>query len=370
MTASSQPRSPLSTLFLIAPFFFWGTAMVAMKGSLDHTAPLFLATVRLLPAGLLILLVGMLMGRPQPQGWLSWAWILAFAGVDATLFQTLLAEGLQRTGAGLGSVMIDSQPLAVALLASWLFGEHLGRWGWLGMAFGIAGIALLGLPDEWIIQGAQAVWQQLQAGLGTAPSLEAEAGWLGTMPTDHWVEALFQNGEWLMLMAALSMAVGTIMSRYVSRQADPIMATGWHMVLGGLPVALLSWRWEVGATAGLTASDWWALGYASVFGSAVAYGLFFYFAASGSLTSLSALTFLTPVFALLFGNLFLQEVLSELQLLGVVLTLVSIYLISQREAIASKPFKKPDPNPTSSSTIAEGEALEPENSGSAVAEKK
>jgi len=375
MTASSQPRALLSTLFLIAPFFFWGTAMVAMKGSLDHTAPLFLATVRLLPAGLLILFVGMLMGRPQPKGWLSWAWILAFAGVDATLFQTLLAEGLQRTGAGLGSVMIDSQPLAVALLASWLFGEYLGRWGWLGMAFGIAGIALLGLPDEWIIQGAQAVWQQLQAGLGTAPSLEAETGWLGAMPTDHWVEALFQNGEWLMLMASLSMAVGTIMSRYVSRQADPIMATGWHMVLGGLPVALLSWCWEAEATAGLTASDWWALGYASVFGSAVAYGLFFYFAASGSLTSLSALTFLTPVFALLFGNLFLQEVLSELQLLGVVLTLVSIYLISQREAIASKPLKKPDPsqvdpNRSSSSTTAEGESPAPENSESAVAEKK
>ncbi|HCF27053.1 MAG TPA: EamA family transporter, partial [Cyanobacteria bacterium UBA11049] len=45
----------------------------------------------------------------------------------------------------------------------------------------------------------------------------------------------------------------------------------------------------------------------------------FYFASSGNLTSLSALTFLTPIFALLFGNLFLSEVLTPIQWIGVCL---------------------------------------------------
>jgi drug/metabolite transporter (DMT)-like permease len=53
--------------------------------------------------------------------------------------------------------------------------------------------------------------------------------------------------------------------------------------------------------------DWLSLGYATVFGSAIAYGIFFYLASKGNLTSLSSLTFLTPVFALSFGNLFLNE---------------------------------------------------------------
>jgi drug/metabolite transporter (DMT)-like permease len=74
-----------------------------------------------------------------------------------------------------------------------------------------------------------------------------------------------------------------------------------------------------------------SMAYATIFGSAIAYGLFFYFASSGNLTSLSALTFLTPVFALLFGNLILSEVLSSIQWTGVALTLVSIYLVNQRE---------------------------------------
>jgi drug/metabolite transporter (DMT)-like permease len=80
--------------------------------------------------------------------------------------------------------------------------------------------------------------------------------------------------------------------------------------------------------------------YATVFGSAIAYGLFFYFAASGSLTSLSSLTFLTPVFALLFGNLFLSEVLTPVQWFGVGLTLVSIYLINQRDVLMQKVREK------------------------------
>ena len=314
-----ESRLPFAPLLLVAPFFLWGTAMVAMKGIIPQTTPLFLAGIRLVPAGLLILGVAAVMGRSQPKGWVAWLGILSFALVDGALFQGFLAEGLVRTSAGLGSVMIDSQPLAVALLARWLFGEQIGLWGWLGLALGISGISLLGLPDEWILG-------LFQGKLAIAPAADG-------LPL---IQQLFQSGEWLMLLAALSMAAGTVMARLVFRHADPVIATGWHMVLGGLPLFALSSQWEVEQWAHLDLSGWMALSYSTVFGSAIAYGLFFYFAASGSLTSLSSLTFLTPVFALLFGNLFLSEVLSPLQWGGVGLTLVSIYLINQRETLTQK----------------------------------
>jgi drug/metabolite transporter (DMT)-like permease len=108
------------------------------------------------------------------------------------------------------------------------------------------------------------------------------------------------------------------------------------MILGGLPLFALSAQWEAQQWQELTFSNWMALSYATIFGSAISYGLFFYFAASGSLTSLSSLTFLTPVFALLFGKLFLSEVLSPLQWIGVLITLISIYLINQRDTLAAK----------------------------------
>ncbi|HEY9846052.1 MAG TPA: DMT family transporter, partial [Candidatus Caenarcaniphilales bacterium] len=102
-----------------------------------------------------------------------------------------------------------------------------------------------------------------------------------------------------------------------------------------IPLFMLSDLWEAQQWIHLQLSDWLFLGYATLFGSAIAYGLFFYFASTGNLTSLSSLTFLTPVFALLFGNLFLAEVLSPVQWTGVCLTLVSIYLVNQRERLGS-----------------------------------
>ncbi|BAY43588.1 hypothetical protein SAMD00079811_11680 [Scytonema sp. HK-05] len=317
----SASRLPLATILLIAPFFLWGTAMVAMKGVIPHTTPLFMAGVRLIPAGVLILIAAALMGKPQPKGWLAWLWIALFALVDGTLFQGFLAEGLLRTGAGLGSVMIDSQPLAVALLSLWLFQEHIGFWGWLGLAFGVTGISLIGLPHEWILHFLDS---------GTI---------VKTLDATSLLQQLFDSGEWLMLLAALSMAVGTVLIRFVCRHADPVMATGWHMIIGGLPLWGISSVAESGQLQNIVPSDWIALGYATVFGSAIAYGLFFYFASSGNLTSLSSLTFLTPVFALLFGNLLLQEVLNPVQWVGVSLTLVSIYLINQREKLSGESNK-------------------------------
>ncbi|WP_024544801.1 DMT family transporter [Picosynechococcus sp. NKBG15041c] len=308
LSKSSFSQLPL---VLIAPFFLWGTAMVAMKGVMPQTTPLFLAGLRLVPAGLLVLLFGLLSGRDRhisPKGWL---WIALFALVDGLMFQGFLAEGLVKTGAGLGSVMIDSQPLAVALLSSWLFGEVIGLWGWLGLGFGIAGISLIGIPDAWIFAVAH-----------------------GDFSFFQW-DSLEVSGEVLMLGASLSMAVGTILIRYVSRHADPVMATGWHMVLGGIPLFIASDQLEILQWQFIGVAGWWELAYAAVFGSAIAYGLFFYLASEGNLTSLSALTFLTPVFALIFGNLLLGEELSTLQWFGVGLTLVSIYLINQREKIAT-----------------------------------
>ncbi len=295
--------------------------MVAMKGAIQDTTPFFLAGFRLVPAGILVLVAATIAGLPHPKTWQAWAWIVGFAFVDGTLFQSLLAQGLTRTGAGLGSVMIDSQPLAVAVLAWILFGEVIGGVGWLGLAIGVMGIGLLGLPKDWLMGLFNGLFQNASIAQGA------------TSPYNFLDPMLFDNGQWLMLMAALSMAVGTVMVRYVSRYADPIVATGWHMILGGLPLFGLSMQTETDQWSRLVPAEWVALMYSTIFGSAVAYGLFFYFASRGNLTSLSSLTFLTPVFALMFGNFFLDETLETFQWFGVFLTLVSIYLINQREIV-------------------------------------
>lgn len=68
--------------------------------------------------------------------------------------QGFLAEGLQRTTAGLGSIIIDSQPITVALLASLFFNERLKPLGYAGLALGVAGLLLLEVPPEALTTGA------------------------------------------------------------------------------------------------------------------------------------------------------------------------------------------------------------------------
>lgn len=89
---------------LVSPFFFWGTAMVAMKEVLPKAGPFFVSAFRLIPSGFLLIAFAASRGRRFPSGVLAWFSIAVFGLVDAACFQGFLAQGLERTSAGLGSV--------------------------------------------------------------------------------------------------------------------------------------------------------------------------------------------------------------------------------------------------------------------------
>jgi drug/metabolite transporter (DMT)-like permease len=139
------------------------------------------------------------------------------------------------------------------------------------------------------------------------------------------------------------LALGTVISRYACRHSDPVAVTGWHMLLGALPLLLASALAPLVDPAAppfwpsWTGIDWALMAYAALFGSALAYGLFFWFASQGDLTSFTSLTFLTPVFALLCGVVLLGEGLRPLQWCGAALALVSVLLINRRAQLWQPP---------------------------------
>ncbi len=294
---------------MVLPFALWGTAMTAMAPLVNSGGPVLVGFLRLLPAGVVLLFSVPLLGRSLAIDSSDWGWFLIFTIVDASIFQSLLARGLVETGAGLGSVLIDSQPLLVALLARALFGDAINPIGWFGLVLGLVGIICIGAPPELLRH-----W------------------WLLGTPVSE--ASLWSHGEGWMLAASVSMALGTVLSRFACRSSDPVAVTGWHMVLGSAP--LLVWHLSDGNWSVFPAwssLDWGLMAFSSLFGSALAYGLFFWFANRVELTSFSTLAFLTPVFALATGGLWLDERLLPLQWLGVVLILISVFLVSQRRRL-------------------------------------
>lgn len=316
----------LGAAALVSPFFLWGTSMVAMKEVLPATSPLFVASVRLVPAGLILIAWAASQNRPWPKGGNAWFAISLFALIDGTVFQGCLSEGLQRTSAGLGSVIIDSQPLTVAILASLIYGETLAPAGVAGLGLGVVGLLMLELPGG-------AVDALMQGDLTGAVALVTS----GVASVEG--GSLCDSGEWWMLLAAQSMAIGTVMVRWVCKYVDPVMATGWHMAIGGVPLlaySLVTEREVYENLDKLALPEIGGLLYTSLLGSALAYGLFFYFATKGSLTKLSSLTFLTPMFAAGFGYLLLGETLNETQCAGALVTVVGIYLVNTRTSEGDK----------------------------------
>ncbi len=299
----------LNWLLMILPFALWGTAMAAMSPLVHSGGPEIVAFLRLFPAGLIVLLTLLVIKRPLYIAKKDFVWFLVFTLIDGTVFQFLLARGLLETGAGLGSVFIDSQPLIVALLARSLFGDAINPIGWTGLVLGLVGIICLGVSPEllrnWLLMG------------------QAE-----------YTSPLLSKGEAWMLGAAVAMALGTVLIRYTCKESDPVAVTGWHMVLGSLP--LLGWHYFDSSWPLIPSwsnAEWSLMVYSSLLGSALAYGLFFWFATKKELTSFSTLAFLTPVFALISGGLWLHERLEILQWAGVVLVLISVFLVSQRNLL-------------------------------------
>ena len=297
---------------MVLPFALWGTAMAAMAPLVKSGGPEIVAFLRIFPAGLVVLLAAKFLKRKISISKGDLFWFVVFTLIDASLFQICLAKGLSQTGAGLGSVLIDSQPLMVALLSRVIFGDLINPIGWIGLIIGLTGIICLGVPAEFINH-----WFLL-----------------GKVVSQN---DLLTHGEAWMLAAAMAMAFGTVLIRFACKESDPVSVTGWHMVLGALPLLLwhyLDNNWSFWPT--WSSFDWALMVYASLLGSALAYGLFFWFANQVELTSFSTLAFLTPVFALFTGGLWLGERLELLQWVGVVMIFISVLLVSQRSRFWGK----------------------------------
>jgi len=130
-------RFGIAALTALAPAI-WGSTYLVTTELLPPDRPLLAAVLRALPAGLLLLVLT----RRIPQG--SWWWrALLLGALNIGAFFALLFVAAYRLPGGVAAIILASQPLLVAGLASRLLGERLTLRTTIAAAAGLAGVALL-----------------------------------------------------------------------------------------------------------------------------------------------------------------------------------------------------------------------------------
>lgn len=274
-----QSRAAILLSTALAPVI-WGSTYLVTTEFLPPDRPLTTALIRVLPAGLLLLL----WTRKLPARG-EWGTVFLLGFLNIGFFQAMLFVAAYRLPGGLAAVLSSTQTLMV-LAFTWFIGKAMppkAAWAW--SAAGVVGIALLVLSPD--------------------------ARYDGT-------------GIWAALAGAAAMALGVYLSKHKKTSLPVLALTGWQLLVGGvllLPAALLT---EPPFEA-LSLANVGGYLYLCLIGAVLAYVLFFNGIAKLSPAAVSSLGLFSPVTAFVLGWLFLGQGMDAKSLAGFGLVLMSIF---------------------------------------------
>ena len=280
---------PVILATAVAPVL-WGTTYFTSTAFLIEGHPLLTATLRALPAGLVLLCIG----RQLPSG--AWWWKSAVLGLlNIGAFFAFLFIAAERLPGGVAAVVGGIQPLLIAVLASRVLSERLtGRVIVAGVG-GFVGVALIVL--------------RAQAGLDPIGIAAAVLG-------------------------AVSMAGGVVLAKKWLDGHSPIATTSWQLIAGGLLLAVLTAIFEPLPAHAPSLGNIAGYAYLTLFGTALAYLLWFRGLKLLPTRIPAFLGLLSPIVALTIGALAAHGTLTWMQGVGVVLVFSSVVAVIVRPATA------------------------------------
>jgi drug/metabolite transporter (DMT)-like permease len=139
------------------------------------------------------------------------------------------------------------------------------------------------------------------------------------------------------VLAATGVSIGNIAIKRLTGQVDPIMAMGFQLLIGAVPLALISMLMEDVSLLTWSTEFVLILVVLAVLGSSLAFWLWFEALERVELNRANAFTFLVPIFGLTIGASFFGERLEAIQAAGVVLVLIGISLVQRGVGSAARP---------------------------------
>jgi drug/metabolite transporter (DMT)-like permease len=286
-------RSALGAVYVI-----WGSTYLAIRVMVRDVPPLLGAGARFAIAGTAMLAVlrarGMRVRVTKAQ--------LAAAAIVGLLLPAggngVVTVAERHVPSGLAALLVASEPLWIAVLRGTAGRERVAGRTIGGLLLGFAGLAVLLLP--------------------------------GARPADATVIGIV-----LVLIAALSWAIGSFFSPRLPLPRDSFVSTGWQMVWGGailLVAAVVAGEPGQVDLGAIGWNSWLALAYLIVAGSWVAFTCYAWLLQNAPMSQVATYAYVNPLVAVLLGWAILGETLSPGTLAGAALVVASVFVIVSRES--------------------------------------
>jgi drug/metabolite transporter (DMT)-like permease len=287
MTRDSHTLPRSTWLLLAALTFGWGFNWPMMKLALAEMPVWSFRGVSVVLGAIGLFLIArfgrLAMLPPRDQ----WGRLALTALFNVTLWNVLIAYGLTLLPAGRSVILAYTMPLWVVLLSSLVLRERFTRRRALGVALGMSGMLLLIVRELGAMQAAP----------------------LGTI---------------LVIGAALSWGVGTVLLKRYPTRMPTTSFTGWQLLIGGLPIVLGALvldhpRWQP-----LSPYATFALAYNVVVAFVLCYWAWYKIVSTASAGVSAIGTLLIPVVGVLSSMLVLGERPSLTEYLALVLVIAAL----------------------------------------------
>lgn len=284
MTAPQTARTPTAIALrtVLAPIS-WGTTYVVVTELLPDSRPMLVAAIRVIPAGILLAVIGAVRSGWRPRG-PEWGRTLALGTCNFGLFFPLLFVAVYRLPGGVAAAAGGLLPLLVIALT-------------------------------WVVAREVPTRRNLAVGVAAAIGVA-----LVVVRPGAGIDAI---GVLAAIGANLSFAMGTVLAKRLPPAQDKVAATGWQLLAGGaliLPLAAVA----EGAPPAIDAQAIIGFTYLTLVGTAIAYLLWFEGIRRLPAVAPPLLGLAAPITGATMGWVVLGEALTPIQLLGFALTISAI----------------------------------------------
>ena len=285
-----------SLLLFVGLGAVWGGTFPAVEVGLEYFPPVLFAAARYDLAGVLLLAYAALTAeRWWPSERVDKTAVLA-SGTFLIAGNSLLFVGQQYTTGGVAAIIYSLIPILTTGFA-WvlLSGERHSLVGLVGILVGFVGVVVIAQPD----------------------------------PTDLLAPGVVGKG--LVVLAAVSVALGSVLVRRSGSALPDTPFVAWSMVVGALLLHVFSLAaGETPADVQVAPTAVLVLAYIAVFATALAFLVYFFLLGRYGPLETNLVSYLVPVVATLVGWAYLGEPVTVWTVVGFLLIMTGFVLLKRR----------------------------------------